>query len=182
MAKCRTDRIRVQGHRKSRVAHSPLNRDHNRGIIDERWRNCCVRLSNFVVRLPPSQGTFVEGARRVSSTLLDHCGAGPLNAAELARIAPPAPTRTWYPLAYARNGGCFGLRRPGRRRICDLSMPLGRVARRLPVLLNVGLTTGISTNRSPAVGKPLRLTVVVMRSRTRSKELCRKPQDTWRSA
>ncbi len=36
----------------------------------------------------------------VSSTLVNHCGARQVNAAELATIEPPAPTRTWFPLAH----------------------------------------------------------------------------------
>ncbi len=35
-----------------------------------------------------------------SSTLVNHCGARQVNAAELARIEPPSPTRTWFPLAH----------------------------------------------------------------------------------
>ncbi|MBA4017006.1 MAG: hypothetical protein C0483_07530 [Pirellula sp.] len=38
--------------------------------------------------------------RMVSSTLVNHCGARQVNAAELATIEPPTPTRTWYPLAH----------------------------------------------------------------------------------
>ena len=36
----------------------------------------------------------------VSSVLVNHCGARQVNAAELATIEPPMPTRTWYPLAH----------------------------------------------------------------------------------
>ena len=36
----------------------------------------------------------------VSSTLVNHCGARQVNAAELATIEPPAPTRAWFPLAH----------------------------------------------------------------------------------
>lgn len=36
----------------------------------------------------------------VTSTLVNHCGARQVNAAELATIEPPAPTRTWFPLAH----------------------------------------------------------------------------------
>jgi hypothetical protein len=36
----------------------------------------------------------------VSSTLLNHCGARQVNAAELATIMPPSPTRTWFPLGH----------------------------------------------------------------------------------
>lgn len=36
----------------------------------------------------------------VSSMLVNHCGARQVNATELATIAPPEPTRTWYPLAH----------------------------------------------------------------------------------
>lgn len=36
----------------------------------------------------------------VSSTLVNHCGAWQVNAAELAEIQPPQPTKTWYPLAH----------------------------------------------------------------------------------
>ena len=36
----------------------------------------------------------------VASTLVNHCGARQVNAAELATIEPPTPTRTWYPLAH----------------------------------------------------------------------------------
>ncbi|MBL9094694.1 MAG: hypothetical protein JNL96_25965 [Planctomycetaceae bacterium] len=36
----------------------------------------------------------------ISSTLVNHCGARQVNAAELATIEPPAPTRTWFPLAH----------------------------------------------------------------------------------
>lgn len=36
----------------------------------------------------------------VSSTLMNHCGARQVNAAELATIEPPAPTKTWYPLSH----------------------------------------------------------------------------------
>lgn len=36
----------------------------------------------------------------VSSTLVNHCGARQVNAAELAAIEPPSPTQTWYPLAH----------------------------------------------------------------------------------
>lgn len=36
----------------------------------------------------------------VSSTLVNHCGARQVNAAELESIQPPAPTKTWYPLSH----------------------------------------------------------------------------------
>lgn len=36
----------------------------------------------------------------ISSTLVNHCGARQVNAAELATIAPPPPTRTWFPLGH----------------------------------------------------------------------------------
>jgi len=36
----------------------------------------------------------------VSSTLVNHCGARQVNAAELATIEPPSPTQTWYRLAH----------------------------------------------------------------------------------
>jgi hypothetical protein len=36
----------------------------------------------------------------VSATLVNHCGARQVNAVELADIQPPAPTKTWYPLAH----------------------------------------------------------------------------------
>ena len=40
------------------------------------------------------------GGSMVSSTLVTHCGARQVNAAELATIEPPSPTRTWFPLAH----------------------------------------------------------------------------------
>lgn len=36
----------------------------------------------------------------VGATLVTHCGARQINAAELASIEPPAPTRTWFPLKH----------------------------------------------------------------------------------
>lgn len=36
----------------------------------------------------------------VTSMLVNHCGAVQVNAAELATIEPPTPTRSWFPLAH----------------------------------------------------------------------------------
>lgn len=87
----------------------------------------------------------------VSSTLVNHCGARQVNAAELARIEPPAPTRTWYPLAHravldsvcgALEGAGFG--------ICRSRLAVSHGGARFFGTLD--LTTSISEGVSLAVG------------------------------
>lgn len=87
----------------------------------------------------------------VSSTLVNHCGARQVNAAELARIEPPAPTRTWFPLAHRAllDSVCESLEGAGFA-ICRSRLSVSHGGARFFGTLD--LTTSIVEGISLAVG------------------------------
>lgn len=87
----------------------------------------------------------------VSSTLVNHCGARQVNAAELATIEPPAPTRTWFPLAHRAvlDSVCESLEGAGFA-ICRSRLSVSHGGARFFGTLD--LTTSIVEGVSLAVG------------------------------
>ncbi|MBA4016476.1 MAG: hypothetical protein C0483_04750 [Pirellula sp.] len=87
----------------------------------------------------------------VSSTLVNHCGARQVNAAELATIEPPAPTRTWYPLAHRAvlDSVCSALEGAGFM-ICRSRLSVSHGGARFFGTLD--LTTSVIEGVSLAVG------------------------------
>ena len=87
----------------------------------------------------------------VSSTLVNHCGARQVNASELATIEPPAPTRTWYPLAHRAvlDSVCSALEGAGFA-ICRSRLSVSHGGARFFGTLD--LTTSVVEGVSLAVG------------------------------
>jgi len=87
----------------------------------------------------------------VTATLVNHCGARQVNAAELATIEPPAPTRTWFPLAHRAvlDSVCESLEGAGFA-ICRSRLSVSHGGARFFGTLD--LTTSIVEGVSLAVG------------------------------
>ena len=87
----------------------------------------------------------------VSSTLVNHCGARQVNAAELAEVQPPPPTKTWYPLAHRAvlDSACSALEGAGFA-ICRSRLSVSQGGARFFGTLD--LTTSIVEGVSLAVG------------------------------
>lgn len=86
-----------------------------------------------------------------TSTLSNHCGARQVNATELAGIAPPQPTRTWFPLAHRAvlDSVCGALEGTGFM-ICRSRLAVSHGGARFFGTLD--LTTSIVEGVSLAVG------------------------------
>ncbi|MBA4019773.1 MAG: hypothetical protein C0483_21620 [Pirellula sp.] len=86
-----------------------------------------------------------------TSTLVNHCGAWQVNAAELAQIEPPAPPRTWYPLAHRAvlDSVCSALEGAGFM-ICRSRLSVSHGGARFFGTLD--LTTSVVEGVSIAVG------------------------------
>lgn len=87
----------------------------------------------------------------ISSTLMNHCGARQVNAAELATIAPPPPTQTWFPLAHRAmlDSVCGALEGAGFF-ICRSRLSVSHGGARFFGTLD--LTTSVSEGVTLAVG------------------------------